>query len=128
MLCMLVAEGISYAQKAPPVPGHPWDASSAKQPRKTPAQLVPARLLDPAKIYTLSELVNIAELNPLCMSAGNSNLLSYDNSVRLLPARARSEFTGRSTEVCRESRPGRHCSNAGCNAKLQFDKWRNVFP
>ncbi len=63
MLCMLVAEGISYAQKAPPVPDHPWDASLAKQPLKAPPRLVPARLLDPAKIYTLSELVNIAEQN-----------------------------------------------------------------
>ncbi len=63
MLCMLVAEGVSYAQKAPPVPDHPWDASLAKQPFKAPPSLVPIPVLDPAKIYTLSELVSIAEQN-----------------------------------------------------------------
>ena len=63
MLCMLFAEGISYAQKTPPAPDHPWDDSSAKQQLKTPARVIPARFLDPANIYTLSELVNIAEQN-----------------------------------------------------------------
>ena len=63
MLCMLLAEGVSYAQKAPPVPDHPWDASLAKQPLKAPPPVVPIPVLDPAKIYTLSELVSIAEQN-----------------------------------------------------------------
>ncbi len=63
MLCMLVAEGIVFAQKAPPVPDHPWDATLAKQPFKAPPRLTPALNLDPAKLYSLSELVNVAEQN-----------------------------------------------------------------
>ncbi len=63
MLCMLVAEGVAYAQKAPPVPDHPWDASSAKQPLRVPARPTGAAVLDPVKIYSLSELVNVAEQN-----------------------------------------------------------------
>ncbi len=63
MLCVLVAEGIMFGQKAPSVPDHPWDASSAKQPFKAPPRFSPAPVLDPARIYTLSELVNIAEQN-----------------------------------------------------------------
>jgi len=63
MLCMLVAGGISYAQKAPPVPDHPWDASLAKQPLKAPPRLAPVPILDLTKNYSLSELVSIAEEN-----------------------------------------------------------------
>jgi outer membrane protein len=64
MLCMLVAEGIAYAQKAPSAPNHPWDASTAQQSLKLPAaHAAPVAVLDPAKTYTLSELVNIAEQN-----------------------------------------------------------------
>jgi len=63
MLGMLVAEGVACAQKAPAAPDHPWDASAAKQSLKAPPQLVPAPILDPAKIYTLSQLVNLAEQN-----------------------------------------------------------------
>ncbi len=63
MLCMLVAEGIAYAQKAPAAPDHPWDASAAKQSLKAPPRLVPVPVLDLAKTYTLSELVSIAEQN-----------------------------------------------------------------
>ena len=63
MLCMLVAGGISYAQKAPPVPDHPWDASLAKQPLKAPPRLAPVPTLDLTKSYSLSELVGIAEEN-----------------------------------------------------------------
>ncbi len=63
MLCMLVAEGIGFAQQAPPVPEHPWDSSSVKQPFQAPPRLSPALNLDPAKTYTLPELVNIAEQN-----------------------------------------------------------------
>ncbi len=63
MLCMLVAEGISYAQKAPPVPDHPWDASLAKQPLNAPPRLAPVPTLDLTRSYSLSELVGIAEEN-----------------------------------------------------------------
>ncbi len=63
MLCMLVAQGIAFAQKAPSAPDHPWDASSAKQSLKLPTRVVPVPSLDPAKIYTLSDLVNVAEQN-----------------------------------------------------------------
>jgi outer membrane protein len=61
MLCMLVTEGIMFGQTAPSVPDHPWDASSAKQAFKAPPRSLPASVLDPAKIYTLAELVDIAE-------------------------------------------------------------------
>ena len=61
--CMLVAEGIMFGQKAPLVPDHPWDASSAKQPFKAPPRSYPVSVLDPAKTYTLAELVNVAEQN-----------------------------------------------------------------
>lgn len=63
MLCMLVAEGVACAQKAPAVPDHPWDASAAKQSLNVPPRLVPVPALDLARIYALSELVNIAEQN-----------------------------------------------------------------
>ena len=63
MLCILVAKGIIFGQKAPSVPDHPWDASLAKPYLKTLPRLQPASTLDPAKIYTLSELVNIGEEN-----------------------------------------------------------------
>jgi outer membrane protein TolC len=63
MLYMLVGEGIACAQKAPPVPDHPWDATLATQPFKAPPRMVPSPTLDPAKVYTLPELVNIAEQN-----------------------------------------------------------------
>ena len=63
MLCVLAAEGIMFGQKAPSVPDHPWDASSATQLFKASPRFSPVPVLDPAKIYTLSELVNIAEQN-----------------------------------------------------------------
>src|SRR5215471_11628233 len=63
MLFVLAAEGVVFGQKAPSVPDHPWDASSAKPPFKAPPRFSPVPVLDPAKIYTLSELVNIAEQN-----------------------------------------------------------------
>lgn len=62
MLCMLVAEGIALAQKPPAAPEHPWDLSATKQ-FQVPPSTVPEPKLDPAKIYTLAELVNIAEEN-----------------------------------------------------------------
>ena len=62
-LCTLFANGILLAQAAPLVPEHPWDVPSAKQAFKVPPRPAPALNLDPAKLYTLSELVNIAEQN-----------------------------------------------------------------
>ncbi len=62
MLCVL-GTGLGSTQQAPPVASQPWDASLAKQPFKAPPRLAPAPSLDPAKIYTLAELVNIAEQN-----------------------------------------------------------------
>lgn len=63
MFCMLVAQGTVFGQKAPSVSDHPWDSSSAKQQLTPPPLLRPPPALDPAKIYTLAELVNIAEHN-----------------------------------------------------------------
>jgi len=62
MLCMLVVDGIVWAQKAPTAPDHPWDSSVVKQPFKLPP-LGATVTMDPAKIYTLPELVDIAEHN-----------------------------------------------------------------
>jgi outer membrane protein len=63
MLCVLVGEGIASAQKAPAVPNHPWDIPSPARQMKLPPKTVPVVTLDGTKIYTLSELVNIAEQN-----------------------------------------------------------------
>ena len=63
MLCMLVADGIACAQKAPAVPDHPWDSSLARPRLQVQPRLAPATILDPAKTYSLSELVNVAEQN-----------------------------------------------------------------
>jgi len=59
---MLAAEVIVSGQKAPLAPDHPWDASSAKQQLPLP-RLQPPVAIDPSKVYTLAELVNIAEQN-----------------------------------------------------------------
>ncbi len=63
MLCMLVGEAVGHAQKAPAAADHPWDAASLPQQLKVPPKPAPAVTLDPAKIYSLPELVNIAEQN-----------------------------------------------------------------
>jgi len=63
MLWVLAAEGIMFGQTAPSVPSRPWDASSANQPFKASPRFSPVSVLDPAKIYTLAELVDIAEQN-----------------------------------------------------------------
>ena len=60
---MLADAAIAHAQKAPPAANHPWDASLAKQPMKAPPRQAPSPILDPTKIYRLSELINIAEQN-----------------------------------------------------------------
>lgn len=62
MLCMLVAGGNVWAQSAPSAPDHPWDATVVKQPFKLPP-LTPTVTMDLAKIYTLPELIDIAEHN-----------------------------------------------------------------
>lgn len=63
MLSMLAANAITFGQKAPPVPDRPWDAASGKQrltvPAREPARLIPDRMT----IYTLAELINVAEEN-----------------------------------------------------------------
>ncbi len=61
MLCMFMAEG--FAQKAPPTPDRPWDVPAGQQQLKGSARPAPAFLPDPAKIYSLADLVNIAEQN-----------------------------------------------------------------
>src|SRR5580704_13286561 len=63
MFCMLVGEGIACAQKAPSAPDHPWDLGPPAQQLKAPPRPNPLVTLDSAKIYTLSELVNVAEQN-----------------------------------------------------------------
>ena len=63
MVSVLMGNVLIFAQQAPPTSSQPWDASQAKQPFKAPPRLAPAPTLDPSKIYTLAELVNIAEQN-----------------------------------------------------------------
>lgn len=63
MLCMLVGGGIARAQRAPAAPNHPWDIPSPAQQLKLPPRSAAAVTLDGAKIYTLPELVNLAEQN-----------------------------------------------------------------
>ncbi|HEX8811326.1 MAG TPA: TolC family protein [Terracidiphilus sp.] len=63
MLCMLVAGRAAWGQRAPAAPDHPWEASSSKQQFKLPPRVLPVPALDPAKIFTLAELVNVAEEN-----------------------------------------------------------------
>jgi outer membrane protein len=58
MLGLLLAAAAAVAQRAPLSPNQPWQGSLQTPPRSTPA-IVP----DPAKIYTLAELVNLAEQN-----------------------------------------------------------------
>jgi outer membrane protein len=63
MLGMLAAESMVFGQAAPSVPNHPWDASAAKQQLTPPPVLRPSVAIDPAKTYTLAELVDVAEEN-----------------------------------------------------------------
>jgi outer membrane protein len=58
----LLASVVLYAQNAPPASDRPWDTSPARQ-LKLPARPASAFTPDPAKIYTLPDLVNIAEEN-----------------------------------------------------------------
>ena len=63
MLLVVVGYGVAYGQQAPSAASHPWDASLAKPAMQVPARPKPAVVLDPNKIYTLPELINIAEQN-----------------------------------------------------------------
>jgi outer membrane protein len=63
MLCMLFANGVALAQKAPSAPDHPWDIPSVSQQLKVPPRSRPTVSIDATKIYTLAELINIAEQN-----------------------------------------------------------------
>ena len=63
LLATLLGCSVAFAQQAPPAADHPWDATRAKQPFTAPPRLAPNVNLDPAKIYTLPELVNVAEEN-----------------------------------------------------------------
>lgn len=62
-LCMLVAQCTVHAQKAPDVPDRPWNPPAGWQQLQIPPRSVPAFTPDPAKIYKLPELINIAEQN-----------------------------------------------------------------
>jgi outer membrane protein TolC len=63
MLALLVECGIACAQQAPPAADHIWDATQAKQPFKAPPRPAGGPTISPTQIYTLPELVNIAEEN-----------------------------------------------------------------
>ena len=59
----LIGCGVAYGQQAPSAANHPWDATLAKPPMRVPARPTPAVNLDPNQIYTLPELINVAEQN-----------------------------------------------------------------
>jgi outer membrane protein len=59
---MLHAPLVALSQQAPAAPEQPWQATPKMQPSVPPPH-VPAFLPDPLKIYTLPELVDIAERN-----------------------------------------------------------------
>ena len=60
---MLVAQRIACAQNAPANPNRPWNSPPGPQPLKAPARSAPAFVPDQSKIYTLAELIDIAEQN-----------------------------------------------------------------
>src|SRR3984885_13434293 len=61
MLMALVGGAIACAQSAPLSPQQPWQGTTSLQ--SPPPRSAPAFVPDPAKIYTLPELVNLAEQN-----------------------------------------------------------------
>jgi outer membrane protein len=63
MLCMLVAQRMACAQNAPASPNHPWNLPQGPQPLKPPGRSSPAFVPDQSKVYTLAELIDIAEQN-----------------------------------------------------------------
>lgn len=62
-LSVFAVHGVAFTQKAPAVPDHAWDASSVERQLKVAAAPSPRFQPDPAKIYTLPELIGIAEEN-----------------------------------------------------------------
>ena len=62
ILSLLLAEKCAGAQKAPSAPDHPWDTIPARN-LSIPARSRPEFTPDSSKIYTLAELVDIAEKN-----------------------------------------------------------------
>jgi outer membrane protein TolC len=60
---MFVVHGIAFTQRAPAVPDHAWDAASARQHLKVTVPAPPHVPPEPAKIYTVSELIDMAEQN-----------------------------------------------------------------
>ncbi len=58
---MALLGGMAYAQRAPISPQQPWQGTTSLQ--SPPPRSAPAFVPDPAKIYTLPELVNLAEQN-----------------------------------------------------------------
>src|SRR5277367_1821724 len=59
---MLHAPLVAVSQQAPAAPEQPWQAAPKMQPSLPPPH-VPAFVPDPLKIYTLPELVDLAERN-----------------------------------------------------------------
>jgi len=59
---MLHAPMVAVSQQAPAAPERPWQATPNTQPG-VPPRHVPTFVPDPLKIYTLPELVNVAEQN-----------------------------------------------------------------
>jgi outer membrane protein len=62
VLSMLLMAPIALSQKAPETPDKPWEATAGIAPT-APARSIPAIVPDPAKVYALSDLVNLAEQN-----------------------------------------------------------------
>ena len=60
---MLVAQRIACSQTAPATPNRPWSAPAGPQQLKAPPRSAPVFVPDPAKTYTLPELIDIAEQN-----------------------------------------------------------------
>ena len=63
MFCILAARVVVYAQTAPAGPDHPWDVALAKRPLTAPSRPAAAFNLEREKIYSLSELIDVAEKN-----------------------------------------------------------------
>ncbi len=61
IMLMALLSGIACAQRAPVSPQQPWQGTTTLQ--GPPPRSAPAFVPDPAKIYTLPELVNLAEQN-----------------------------------------------------------------
>jgi outer membrane protein len=59
---LLLAALPSPAQHAPASPEHPWNTASSPQPN-VPLRSTPTFTPDPAKVYTLAELIDLAEEN-----------------------------------------------------------------